>query len=70
MGREDLIVTDERVSKETKLHIAKELVASYVRSDASRDVRPEQLGDLFMTVFNKLDAAFPEPGERKIGLGL
>ena len=45
MGREDLIVTDERVSKETKLHIAKELVASYVRSDASRDVRPEQLGD-------------------------
>lgn len=58
------------VTKDTKLHMAKELVASYLQSEAGKGVKPEQLGELLKTVYKSLDEAFPEPGERKIGLGV
>ena len=60
---------EERVSRETKLAIARELVSSYVKGNAA-DVRPEQLGDLFLNVYKQINEAFPEPSDRKIGLGV
>ncbi|MEB3287665.1 MAG: hypothetical protein VKJ04_09195 [Vampirovibrionales bacterium] len=60
---------DDRVSKEMKLAIAKELVSSFVRGEAGKHIKPEQLGEVFKTVYQSLDDAFPEPEQRRIGLG-
>ncbi len=60
----------ERVSKEIKVLIAKDLVSSYVRGEGGKNVNPDQLGELFAKVYKSVEGALPDPEERKIGLGI
>jgi hypothetical protein len=61
---------DQRISKEQKLQVAKDIVSSYLRGDGGKNVTPDQLGPLFNQVFQSIDSAMPEPEKRRIGLGL
>ncbi|HEY9744791.1 MAG TPA: hypothetical protein V6C99_01085 [Oculatellaceae cyanobacterium] len=61
---------EERVSKETKLAVAKDLVASYLRGEGGKNVDPSQIGDIFSQVYKKIDETFPDTEKRRIGLGL
>lgn len=60
---------EDRVSKETKIHVAKDLVANYVRGEGGKNVNPDDLGSLFKKVYQSLEETFPEPEKRKVGLG-
>ena len=62
-------MSDDRISKETKIHVARELVASYLRGEGGKNVSPDQLGGLFKQVYDSIDQTFPEPQKRQIGLG-
>jgi len=61
---------EDRVSKEQKLFVAKDLVASYLRGEGGRNVSPEQIGEIFGQVYNSIDQLVPDPEKRRIGLGL
>ena len=61
---------EDRVSKEVKLAIAKDLVASYLRGDGGKNVSPDQIGSLFQQVFSTIDQTVPDPEKRRVGLGL
>ncbi|MGE0199651.1 MAG: hypothetical protein AB7P76_01645 [Candidatus Melainabacteria bacterium] len=60
---------DDSFSNETKLMVARELVASYVRGEAGKGVKPEDLGSLLKQVYNDIDKAFPKQEKRQVGLG-
>jgi hypothetical protein len=61
---------EDRVSKEQKLSAAKDIVASYLKGEGSKNVAPEQIGKIFTDVFNTIDAVIPDPEKRRVGLGL
>jgi hypothetical protein len=61
---------DHRITKDQKFHVAKELVASYLRGEGGKNVSPDQIGPLFKQVFKSVDDTLPEPEKRQIGLGL
>ncbi len=61
---------DDRISKEQKVAVAKDIVCNYLRGEGGRSIGPDQLGELFTKVFNSIDAALPDPEKRRIGLGI
>jgi hypothetical protein len=61
---------EDRVSKEQKLMIAKDIVGSYLRGEGGKNVSPDQIGDVFARVFESIDKVLPEPEKRRIGLGI
>lgn len=58
---------DLRVTKDTKLMLARELTARYIQANDS--VKPEQFGDILKTAYDSIDKSFPEPEARRVGLG-
>ncbi|MDX2085441.1 MAG: hypothetical protein SFZ03_08645 [Candidatus Melainabacteria bacterium] len=60
---------EDRVTKETKLMVAKDIVASYVRNN-NVNLSPEQLAQVFKDVYRTVDEVSPEAEKRKIGLGV
>lgn len=61
---------EDRVSKEVKLAVAKDLVSSYLRGEAGKNVSPDQIGQIFNQVYNAVDQVVPDPEKRRIGLGI
>jgi hypothetical protein len=61
---------DDRISKETKLSAARDLVASYLRGEGGKNVAPNQIGEVFKQVYTSIDQTFPDPEKRRVGLGL
>lgn len=61
---------EDRVSKEQKLSAAKDIVASYLKGEGAKNVAPEQIGKIFTEVYKTIDAALPDPEQRRVGLGL
>lgn len=61
---------EDRVSKEIKLAAAKDIVASYLRGEGGKNIAPDQIGQLFKTVYSSVDQAIPDPEKRRVGLGL
>lgn len=60
---------DGRITKDMKYAVARELVSSYLRGEGGKNVRPEDLAKVFKTVYDSLDESFPEPEQRRVGLG-
>lgn len=61
---------EDRISKETKLSAAKDLVANYLRGEGGKNVAPEQIGEIFRQVYSSIDQTFPDAEKRRVGLGL
>lgn len=61
---------EDRVSKEVKLAVAKDIVSSYLRGEGGKSVSPDQIGAIFQQVFKTVDQTVPDPEKRRVGLGL
>ncbi len=56
----------EKISKESKLHVAKDIVASYVRGN--ENLSADEVCELLKKVYNAVDDLVPDPNEQRIGL--
>ncbi len=61
---------EDRITKEQKLFITKDIVSSYLRGEGGKNVTPDQIGEVFSKVFNSIDKTIPDPEKRRIGLGI
>jgi len=59
---------EDRVTKETKLNVTKDIVASYIKGDNNK-ISPDELCGLIKKVFSAIEDVVPEPERRKVGLG-
>jgi hypothetical protein len=67
-------MTNERVSKETKLNVTKDIVVAYLKSGQGEEtqgpaLKPEEVCALFKEIYAAVDSTVPEPETRKVGLG-
>lgn len=67
---------EDRISREAKLNVAKEIVTTYIRSAVVKngesqrlEMSAEDVCRLFQQVYQAVDETVPNP-ERRVGLGL
>lgn len=67
---------EDRVSRETVLHITKDIVTAYIRSavvkhgeDQRLELSPEQICEVFKKVYSTVEETAPNV-PRKVGLGV
>ena len=61
---------EDRISKEQKLSVAKDILCSYLRGESGKNVSPDQIGQIFGQVYDSIDQRFPDPTKRRVGLGV
>lgn len=59
---------EERVPREAKLNAAKDIVASYVRSEKGAALSPDEVCEMLRKVYGTVDDLVPDPDGRRIGL--
>ncbi|MBK8189284.1 MAG: hypothetical protein IPK79_02420 [Vampirovibrionales bacterium] len=57
----------DRISKETRLDVAKSIVANYVRGDNCQ-LSPDEVCAFLEKVFHKVNELLPSDDQRKVGL--
>lgn len=63
----------EKVAKDIKLNIAKDLTNAYVSSynkDNDQKLSVDEVCEAFKKIYKSVEEVCPDSGERKIGLGL
>lgn len=63
----------EKVAKDIKLNVAKDITNAYVSSynkENEKKLSPDEVCDAFKKFYKAVEEVVPEPGDRKIGLGL
>jgi hypothetical protein len=63
---------EEKVSKEVKLAVARDIVSSYVRGvgASGNQVSPHQVCEMLKAVYETVETLCPEPERRRVGLGV
>ncbi len=56
----------EKMSRESKLHVAKDIVASYARGNEK--ISADELCEILKKVYNAVDELVPDPDGHRIGL--
>jgi hypothetical protein len=62
---------DSTVAKEIKLRVAGDILSSYVRGlgASGNTMTPADMADMLKALYTQIEALFPEPEKRKVGLG-
>ena len=63
-------MSEERISKETKIMVAKDLVCSYAQTEKGKSLDMDKMVELFESTYEKMNKVFPDPEKKSVGLGV